>query len=190
MIRLITLLTLLGGILPATSHAQSVLSPGDRIRVREGEGATVIGVVSAISAQEVRLATRDRSGHVVSRDQIESLERSIGTERRFARNLFISVGATAAIGGVLGAVTWQPCRQTGFLACFLHPESRGEAATWGIAAGALVGVPIGIIVGLAARHEVWESLSVQGPGGSAVSVRPVVSADLLGVTGSISVGRF
>ncbi|MDH3204968.1 MAG: hypothetical protein OEO79_00065 [Gemmatimonadota bacterium] len=190
MIRLITLLTLLGAVLPAASHAQTVLSPGDRIRFREAEGAVVIGVVSAISAEEVRLATQDRSGHVVSRDQIESLERSLGTERRFARNLFISVGAGAAIGGVMGAVTWKPCRETGFLACFLHPASRGEAAQWGTAAGALIGVPIGVIVGLATRHEVWEPLSVHGPGGSTVSIRPVVSPDLLGVTGSISVGGF
>ena len=41
------------------------------------------------------------------------------------------------------ALTWSPCTETGWFACFAHPDSRGEAFGWGFAGGAIIGLPLG-----------------------------------------------
>jgi hypothetical protein len=89
-------------------------------------------------------------------DGIENIERSLGERRRFARNLAITTGVGAGAGGLISAISWSPCRETGFLACMLHPESRGDAFAWGFVGGAMLGLPVGIIIGLAEKSERWE----------------------------------
>jgi hypothetical protein len=169
--------------LPGVASAQSSLSQGDRIRVRYAEGRVVTGGVAAVSTQEVRLVTRRDSIHVVRRDQIDGLERSVGQERRFARDFFRTMGITATAGLVAGAVTWSPCDT-----CFIYPSSRGDGALVGMILGAVIGLPLGLIVGASHKHDLWEPVTLAGPGGSALSLHPVPRPDALGLTGSISVG--
>ena len=185
----IAAVAVLWAVVPTSATGQSELNPGDRIRVQERDGAVVTGTVTEVSADQVLLLTFLRE-YSVSRDQIESLDRSLGEKRNFAGNFALSVAGTAVVGGVLGAVTWSPCTETGFLACFLYPESRTDAFGFGLAIGGIVGVPIGLIVGLASKHEVSEPISVPGPSGFALRIQPVVRADLLGLTASIPMGGF
>jgi hypothetical protein len=55
------------------------------------------------------------------------------------------------IGGAVGAAglaaTWSPCRSTGFMSCFMHPDSRSEAALLGALSGGILGLPIGTLLG-------------------------------------------
>jgi hypothetical protein len=169
--------------LPGVTSAQSGLSQGDRVRVRYAEGSVVTGVVDAVSTREVRLVTRRDSVHVVQRDQIDALERSVGQELQFARDFFRTLGITATAGLVVGGVTWSPCDT-----CFIYPSSRGDAALVGMILGAAIGLPLGLIVGAAHKHDVWEPVSLSGPAGVALSLHPILGPDAFGLTGSISVG--
>jgi hypothetical protein len=57
-------------------------------------------------------------------------------------------------GAVIGAATWQPCTETGFLACFMHPSQEVQAAG-GAALGALGGALVGFLIGKTVRSELW-----------------------------------
>jgi hypothetical protein len=161
---------------PALGSAQTVPTVGDRIRVRQTDGRVTVGTVDRISADELVLG-----GSALSMDGIESIERSLGERRRFARNLAITTGVAAGAGGLISAMSWSPCRETGFLACMLHPESRGDAFAWGFVGGGILGLPLGIIIGLAEKDERWEpiaktavgrvSLGLVTGGGRGVGVR-------------------
>lgn len=53
----------------------------------------------------------------------------------------------AVLGGLVGAIAYTPCDDTGFLACMMHPESRGHSALLGAVAGAALGGLVGMIIG-------------------------------------------
>jgi hypothetical protein len=149
-------LALLG---PAYIAAQDGPSIGDRVRLQQVDGTVLVGTVEGISMDELVLGSATTDSRTLSLGGIESIERSLGEQRRFGRNLAISMGIAAGAGGLLSAVSWSPCRETGFMACFLHPESRGQAFTWGFVAGGVIGLPVGVIVGLAAKGERWQPIA-------------------------------
>ena len=43
------------------------------------------------------------------------------------------------------------------------PSSRGQAFAMGAAAGTMVGVPLGLIIGLAWKHDRWEDVIAGAP---------------------------
>lgn len=139
---------------PTLGNAQARPTVGDRVRVQQADGRMVVGTVERISPEEIVLG-----GSTLSLDGIESIERSLGERRRFGRNLAITMGVAAGAGGLISAISWSPCRETGFLACMLHPESRSDAFAWGFAGGGIVGLPLGIIIGLAEKSERWEPVT-------------------------------
>ncbi len=57
----------------------------------------------------------------------------------------------AALGALTAATAWQPCTDTGFMACLVHP-SRKFTAVLGAAGGALVG----LVIGSSIRMDTWE----------------------------------
>lgn len=172
--------------LPLVAAAQSPASVGERIRIRQTDGTSVVGTVVAASPLEMRIVG-EGGELVVPTGNIRSLERSRGEGRSFAKNFFLAMGVTALVGGAIGGATYEPCDDTGFLACFLAPESRTDAVGFGLAAGAVVGIPIGILVGLGERGERWEGVPL--PGGQALlSVIP--RRDGFALRGSIPVGGF
>lgn len=63
------------------------------------------------------------------------------------RGFGIGLGVGAAGGGLIGAVIWTECTDEGFLACMMHPESRGEAFLVGAVLGGVAGGITGIIAG-------------------------------------------
>ncbi|MEX1257473.1 MAG: hypothetical protein WEG36_07640 [Gemmatimonadota bacterium] len=85
---------------------------------------------------------------------------------------------------MLWALTWEPCRETGLFGCLLELSSRGDAAGYGIIAGTLIGIPVRLIVGLAAESERWEQLTV-GDGQGALTMRPIVGREF-GLAASVA----
>jgi hypothetical protein len=174
-------------VLPALTAGQSVPSVGNRVRVQRTDGVAVVGMVSAITPEEIRLIGDGGDALAVPTGQIESLERSLGVRRSFAKNLFVTMGVSAGALGLISAAAWTPCTDTGFLACMMHPESRGDAFGWGFMGGAVIGLPIGVIIGLASKGERWDPLQPPTVGSVALSVvaRP---GSGLALRGSIPVG--
>lgn len=87
------------------------------------------------------------------------LERSLGKKGNFGKHFAIATGGIAVAGGLLSALTWNECPE-----CWIHPESRPEAFVWGLAAGGLVGLPIGVSAGLAIKVERWTPVVLPGSG--------------------------
>ena len=157
MIKLIRLLAVLVMLLPTDARAQLPLSLGERIRIRHSDGSVRLGLLDSVSTDAVRLGglTADRSV-VIARSNIRVIERSLGRELHFMRHLGITVASTAVAMSLVQGLTWSPCTRTGFMNCLMHPSSRVGAFEFGLAAGAVLGLPIGSIVGLTLKTERWE----------------------------------
>ena len=175
-------------LLPIRGWAQLASDPGERVRIRHTDGTVFTGVLGSVSVENVHLregaAGRDL---VIPRAEIRQIEESLGKHRSFWRNFGITLGASSVGIGVLSAITWTPCTETGFLACFMYPSDRGEALVWGLAGGAGIGVPVGVLVGLLRKNERWASISVPAANGATISLAPVVGTRF-GVAGSITFG--
>jgi len=127
-----------------------------RIRSRApGAGIrTTIGVVSALTPDRLYLDVAGDPRNLVGLDMrdVEQVETSIGRQRNFGRNFGLTV-AFASLGvGLLMGATWTPCDDW---LCLFTPETRAGAVALGLAGGAVLGVPVGIIVGFAAKSERW-----------------------------------
>ena len=167
---------------PTLGYAQARPTVGDRVRVQQADGRMVVGTVERVSPEEIVLG-----GSTLSLDGIESIERSLGERRRFGRNLAITRGVAAGAGGLISAMSRRPGRETGFLACMLHPESRSDAFAWGLVGGGIVGLPLGIIIGLGEKSERWEP--VTRPSVGPVALRLVTGGGHgVGVSASLPVG--
>lgn len=186
MSKLIGFIVVCGLVLPARGAAQSSPSPGDRVRITRTNGTIVTGILGDATAEEVSLFA-EGGEQVVARSEIGEMERSLGRHRRFGRNFGITMLSSSMGMGAIFALTWSPCTETGFLACFLVPTSRSEAFTWGLAGGALIGISVGVIVGLAVKHERWAPFTVQGPRDAKFVILPVIGTRF-GVSASISLG--
>lgn len=165
--------------------------PGERLRVEYSDRARAIGTFDSLSTDSVFL--RDLAGSrsfAVSRVDIRRLERSMGSQRHFGRNFGITMGISALAVAGLSAASWQPCRDPGYLGvgCLFTPESRFQAFGWGLLGGALVGVPLGVIIGVAIRSEAWASVALPATHGPSLELSPVLGRRL-GVVGTIRLGR-
>ena len=149
-------------LLPAGVSAQLPLNTGVRVRVTRTNGNTVVGRFESATAEEVKLSNEaTRAEYLIPQSAIRRIERSVARTRRFGRNFAIAAGTVSALGGIVGAATYTPCESTGFMSCFMSPDNRLQAFGMGLAAGAMVGVPIGLIFGLTARHDQWEVVSAR-----------------------------
>jgi len=168
--------------------AQVAPSAGDRVRLQSPDSVVLVGVISAVTPESIVFRENGTDLEVViPLAEAAGLERSLGRRRSFGKYFWGTVGLSAAVGGLGYGLSWSPCTETGFLACFLEPDSRTEAFGWGLAGGTLVGVPLGVIIGLGVRSEEWEPLTVPGTGDTTISITPIVGSRF-GVAGSISLG--
>lgn len=161
----------IGLAIPAPLAAQSLPETGERIRVTRADGGVVEGELRGVWPDSLRLLDSPRGPEFsIPRSEIESVQTSLGRHRRFAQNFFATVAIAAFGTGLASAVTHEPCEGW----CILSPDSRGQAFTWGFVGGAVLGVPIGAILGLAITHERWTTLEVHSPEVGQLSVLPVV----------------
>ena len=176
--RALMIAALVAATLPIAAGAQSA---GDRIRIRQADGRSVVGTVVEASASGMRLLGQGGE-FVVATDQIRTLERSRGEGRAFAKNFFLTTGAGALVYGILFAATHEPC--SGWC---IGPTSAGEAFAWGVVGGGIISMPIGVIVGLVVKGERWDRLSLPRPANVALSFGPV-GGNGFAFRGSIPVG--
>jgi hypothetical protein len=185
--RLTLVLTALMGLattFPVPAFAQASPQPGEWVRILTVDGTSLTGTLAAASTEAVILSGAG-AGKSVRMADIAYLERRVGRYRRFARNLGLTVGSASVAGGMLSAITWTKCVSNEFMGCFLAPESRTDAFAWGAVAAGVVGVPVGVVVGLARRYDRWEALPLAGSRAATLSIEPVFVGGF-GVAGSIS----
>ena len=175
--------------LPLAVSGQRAPSLGDRVRLRSPDGANPVGVVTSVTPDSVEVRQlRGRTEVWYATADWDQLERSLGRERSFGKNFGITLGVSTGAIALISAIAWSPCTDTGFVACDFYPLSRMRAFGYGMVGGALIGLPLGVIVGLAANSEKWEPISVPGRKSVAIEIVPIVGRRV-GLAGSISFGR-
>ena len=182
-------LFLLGVATPAAAQTPPDLEPGSRIRVVDQQGHETVGTLFLATSDSLIVdANQGTRRHAFEVSSVSALQVSQGRYRHVARTTLITTAASALLGGLIGAASYQPCDAKGW-GCMLAPDSRGEEFGWGLAAGAAIGLPVGLIVGLAVKHDRWADVPL--PGGRAQE--PVVRltrrpGGLVGVGLSVPLG--
>lgn len=133
------------------AQSSTALDPGARLRITQANGRPVVGVLAALTYDGLTPRS-DSAPNRFSPDALARMARSDGRDVGWKTFLYIMGGCTVA-GGLIGAITYSPCEDDGFMACFLAPESRGEALVMGAAVGALLGIPLGVLITAALRHD-------------------------------------
>jgi hypothetical protein len=84
-------------------------------------------------------------------------QREVPTGKRRHTLAGLGYGALggAVIGATAGYIGYSPCKETGLLACYLEPTSRGQATLVGAGIGAVLGAGIGSIVGALIVTDRW-----------------------------------
>ena len=122
--------------------------------------------VTAVALGDVRLLEVQRS----------SIGQTIG----------LSVFLTGVAGGTIVAIAWEPCSGSGFC---VGPDSRAEGFLYGFAAGAIIGLVGGLIIGSVVREERSDRVALQLPAAPRLTIRPVMGSRV-GLAGSVRVGGF
>ena len=187
---ILTALAVLGS--PLAGQVPSTLTPGARVRVTSNGGNHVVGVVDSIAEGRFFLHS-GRVGSAYSDTSLARLEVSAGSHRRIGRSVLVTTLISAGALGIIASATYEPCSPTrpqttdvygAFvwalaegIVCSMPPNSRGEAFTWGAAAGAVVGVPLGLIIGLAWKHDRWEDVIAGAPDAPKAALRLMPTRD-------------
>jgi hypothetical protein len=174
----------LGMSIPTPGAAQVQVQPADRVRILTITGSTLTGVLAEMSGDSMRV-TVGRESWWMRRGDMVYLERSAQRHRQFARNFALTAVSAAGVGAMLGAITWKECVSNGLFGCMFVPESRSDAFFEGGLFGALLSVPVGVIVGLTLQYDRWEPVPMSGARRSSFSVAPLLNRGL-GVAASIS----
>lgn len=158
--------------MPVAAPAQEAREPqpGVRVRVTHVRGQQ-IGTLRSVDGDSVRFTTIAGVDLALPAGEVALLEQSTGVHRQFWKHLAMVSGGLIAAGGVLGFATYEPCESTGFMSCFMAPGSRGEAMLLGGALGGIVGVPLGLLAGVAIQTERWAPVTAVGHALSGVSIR-------------------
>ena len=119
--------------------------------------------------------------------RIEVFETSLGRQSNFGKYFGLTLAASSVVGVTIYALTWSPCTETGWFACWFEPDSRGEAFGWGLAGGAIIGLPLGVIIGSVVREERWNRVALPAPTAPRLTIRPVIGGRV-GFAGSVRVG--
>ena len=168
----VTIALFLAASLPTPCIAQSRLQLADRVRILSFDGSSRTGVLRELSSDSIRVSVLGEQQRWVRQADVAYLERSAERHRRFGRNFALTIGSTAAVAGMLGAITWTKCVSNEFLGCLMHPESRSDAFLMGATIGGVLSVPVGVILGLAIQYDRWEPARMAEVRRSGLSVKP------------------
>lgn len=169
--KLQTLILATAVLVPAPASAQTTPDPGSRVRAIQ-DGRTITGTLVVITPDSVEIVDGTGQRRTLANRAIDSLQVSTARERHFLRYFAITTAVGALVGGVISAATWEECHEEGFLSCFLVPESRMDAALLGAAAGGVIGLPVGAVIGVALRRDVWSTVPLDADADRMIAVRP------------------
>jgi hypothetical protein len=176
-------------LLPLPSPAQVVPNAGDRVRVRV-EDTWVMGNVMDLGPDSIRVSLGGAGAQrTFPLSSVSQVEVSAGRRRHFARNFVIAVATTSALTSVLVGMSWDGPpdeRQRGSDYFCLCARSRGEAYAGGALLGAVIGLPVGILVGLT-RTEAWEEAALHPPRETWLQVSPFVDDEVEGLRVSVTI---
>jgi hypothetical protein len=133
-------------------------APGARVRVSANDlsASPVVGVMTASTSDSIRIALSGRVDTIaLATAAIRELEVSTGRRRHTLAGLGYGALGGAVVGATSGYIGFKPCRDTGFLGCYLEPNTRGQATLVGAGIGAVLGMGIGSIVGALTVTERW-----------------------------------
>jgi hypothetical protein len=168
--------------LPAQRTANGLrdIAPSTRIRVTPvGSSPEIVGRVIEVRGDTLRFSSESGiSLKPLHLSQIAALDTSAGLHGRFFEGTLVGLAIGGAVGAVAGALTYTPCTDTGFMACFLHPTSRVDAAGMGMVGGGVTGALIGAIVGAASKAERWNAVI---PERSAHTIKPLIGPTRAGL---------
>lgn len=149
----------LAGPLAAQQYPGTPLVPGARARLTVPAGGIVreevtIRAVSADSLYVQRTWAGQPLDASVARDAIQRIE--IAEQRKTHAGVGAAIGSVAGafVGGALANAAWTPCTETGWFACFMHPD-RATATGLGALGGAAVGALVGVVVGAGIGSTRW-----------------------------------
>ena len=188
MTRTLVFLMTLVVVLPSDGSSQAVPSLGHRIRIKQVDGTVLTGRLALpLSPETIQLWIGSDDLAEIPLARIEVLETSLGRQRNFGKYFGLTVAVVSLVGGTIYALTWSPCTETGWFACFVKPDSRGEAFGWGLAGGAIIGVPLGLIIGSVVREERWNRGALPALTAPRLTIRPVIGSRV-GFAGLVRVG--
>ncbi len=128
-------------------HGQVVPTHGSPIRILPVEGPRWQGRYLDRSPSHL-LAEGVQGPHEWAVEEIRGLQVGVGRHRPVGATI-VRTSALLAIGlGVVGALTESECEYW----CY-GPETRTEGFAWGAMGGALLGVPVGFLLGLIPREK-------------------------------------
>ncbi len=173
-------------VLPFDGSAQAVPSPGNRIRIKQVDGTVLTGTLATLSPETIQLSVGAAVPTVeVPVEGIEALEISLGRQSRFGKYFGLTLAATSIAGAIIGAIAYVDTGPCSWLC--IGPQTRGEYIAWGLAGGAIIGLPLGAIIGSQVREERWNRVALPAPTAPRLTIRPVIGSGV-GFAGSLRVG--
>ena len=184
MTRTIVFVMTLMSILPFDGSAQAVPSPGDRVRIRQVDGTVLTGTLITLSPETIQLSvgSAGRMAEVLLA-RIEVLEASLGRRRNYPKYIGITVAVTSILGATLAGITEQPCNPIGIC----DGPDTSEWLYIGFTRGAIIGLPLGVVIGTVIKEERWNPFSLPVPSASGLTIRPVIGSRV-GFAASVRVG--
>lgn len=154
---------ILAAAAPLTAQIPDSISMGARLRITDAQGRTTMGSFVAKAPDGTVVLRNEWHGNVwtdsIPAEDVRRIEVG-GRHRHVLKHLAVTTAVSTGAFAVLVAAAWEPCRCTEFLCCAFTPESRGQAFEWGAVIGGVLGVPVGLILGIAIRHETWRDVGV------------------------------
>jgi hypothetical protein len=176
---------LLGLVLPFDGSAQAVPSPGDRIRIKQVDGTVLTGTLATFSPETIQLSIGSDDVAEVPVARITVLETSLGRQRNFGKYFGLTLAAASVAGAIIGAIAYVDTGPCSWLC--IGPQTRGEYIAWGLVGGAIIGLPLGAIIGSQVREERWNRVALPAPTAPRLTIRPVIGGRV-GFAGSVRVG--
>jgi hypothetical protein len=150
----LAVLLILSFAYPMSSSAQTV-ERGARVRIVTGQSSQPrVGTVLSSTADSTVVQWEHTD--IVTRlalDEVSQLDVSVGRRRHVRSGLVWGLTSGLLVGGIAGAVTYEPCE--GF--CFLEPASRGAAAAWAAGLAGVFGAGVGAIIGSLVTTDQWRA---------------------------------
>ena len=108
--RVMVFLMTLMFVLPSDGSAQTVPSPGDRIRIKQVDGTVLTGTLATLSAETIQLSvgSAERMTEIPVAG-IEVLETSLGQRTNYPKYIGRTAFVTSIMGAAIAGLTWEPC---------------------------------------------------------------------------------